>query len=101
MYSENPSGNSMNTASAARLGATNKRPAHARRREGLEFFGLFCGYPRGRLNPGHGLCSTSSTRRDNPVSDVAGRDPRSTGGKYRSIRASTFSQAGVIGRPSE
>src|SRR6201997_2859512 len=34
MYSENASGNSMNTATAARFGATKRRPAQARRRKG-------------------------------------------------------------------
>ena len=97
MYSENPSGKSMNTSTAARLGATNMRPAHARRRDGRVFADAGAGVSIAVM----GLRSTSSTACDNPVSEVAGRDPRSTGPKLRSISAATFSHAGVMGRPSE
>ena len=90
----------MNTATASRFGATKRRPAQARRREALR------AVPRR-----HGLAevsidvmtarSTSSTACDSPVSDVAGRAPRSTGPKSRSISATTFSHAGVTGKPSD
>ena len=103
MYSEKPSGKSMNTVTASRFGATNRRPAHARRRDGRarRVVSRPAAWMRGRADRRHGLPSTSSTACDSPVSDVAGRAPRSTGPMLRSISAPTFSHAGVTGRPSE
>ena len=41
------------------------------------------------------------TVRQLPFNDVAGRDPRNTGPKLRSIKALTFSHSAVTGKPSE
>ena len=102
MYSENPSGNSMNTRDRRQVRCDEQAAGPGASARGTGAFvrrGVYRAGARG-VDRRHGLRSTSSTACDSPVSDVAGRDPRRTGPKLRSIRATIFSHAGVTGRPS-
>ena len=90
----------MNTATAARFGATND--ATGPRRAASTARAARATAAADASIDVMGVRSTSSILCVSPsVSDVAGREPRRTGPKLRSINATIFGHAGVTGRPSE